>query len=96
MKTIILFAMCLVFFAVAPGQERDLNPGQREVIPPEFNGKNFEMLLQGKTCSSLNDYLRGCVYYPDECIKQRVQGTEVVEFEVTSEGKLTGKSAETL
>jgi hypothetical protein len=89
MKTIILFALCLVFSAMATGQEKNLHPGQDEVTPPEFNGKNFEMLTQGKTCTSLNDYLRGCACYPDECIKQRVEGTEVVEFVVTSEGKLT-------
>jgi hypothetical protein len=89
MKTIFLFALCLVFSALAWGQEKSLNPGQSEMIPPEFSGKNFEMLTQGKPCESLNDYLRGCTCYPDECINQRVEGTEVIEFVVTPEGKLT-------
>jgi len=69
MKTILLIAMCLVFFAVVQGQEREINPGQSDITPPEFLGKNFEMLTQGKPCESLNDYLRGCACYPDECIK---------------------------
>lgn len=90
MKTIFFVVMCLVYSAIAQGQERDLNSGQNDITPPEFNGKNFEILAQGKTCNSLNDYLHGCVCYPDECIEKRVQGTEVIEFEVTSEGKLTG------
>jgi hypothetical protein len=89
MKTIFLFALCLVFSAMATGQDRILNPGQDEVTQPEFNGKNFEMLTQGKPCASLNDYLRGCACYPEECIKQRVEGTEVVEFVVTPGGQLT-------
>lgn len=90
MKTIFLFAFCLVFSAMATGQEKKLNPALKDMTLPEFNGKNFEMLTQGKNCTSLNDYLRSCACYPDECIKQRVQGTEVIELEVTSDGKLTG------
>lgn len=89
MKTIFLFALCLVFSAMATGQDRNLNPGPQDVTLPEFSGKNFEMLTQGKPCASLNDYLRGCAFYPDECIKQRAEGTEVIEFVVTPEGKLT-------
>jgi tetratricopeptide (TPR) repeat protein len=89
MKTILLIAMCLAFFAVVQGQEREINPGQSDITPPEFHGKNFEMFTQDKPCASLNDYLRGCACYPDESIKRRVEGTEVVEFVVTPEGKLT-------
>jgi hypothetical protein len=90
MKTIFLFAFCLVFCAMAIGQEKKLNPDLKDLTLPEFNGKNFEMLTQGKPCASLNDYLRGCLCYPNECIKQKIQGTEVIEFEVTPEGKLKG------
>ena len=90
MKTIFLFALCLVFSAMAWGQKTSLNPGQIEMTHPKFNGKNFEVLMQGKTCSSLNDYLRSYVCYPAECTEKRVQGTEVIEFEVSSDGKLTG------
>lgn len=89
MKTFFLFAFCLVFSAMVWSQEKSLNPGQSEMIPPEFNGKNFEMLTQGKPCASLNDYLRGCACYPDECISQKAEGTEVIEFKVTTGGRLT-------
>jgi hypothetical protein len=89
MKTINVLAMCLALSVFTVAQEMDLNPESKNVTPPQFNGKKFEMLTMGKECNSLEDYLRGCACYPEECIKQKVAGTEVVEFVVTPEGTLT-------
>jgi tetratricopeptide (TPR) repeat protein len=89
MKTIILIAMCLAVSAIAFAQERILDPVKQNVILPQFEGRKFELLTQGEPCGSLEDYLRGCVCYPDECIKKEIEGTEVVEFVVTPEGTLT-------
>jgi hypothetical protein len=89
MKTIFLAALCLAVAAIGAAQQRDADPGTQNVIPPRFEGKKFESLAMGKDCHTLEDYLRGCVCYPTECIELRVQGTEVVEFVVTPEGTLT-------
>jgi tetratricopeptide (TPR) repeat protein len=89
MKTIILFAMSLAVSVFTDAQERSLNAEGQNVTPPQFSGKKFELLNMGKECNSLEDYLRGCACYPEECIKKMVSGTEVVEFVVTPEGTLT-------
>jgi hypothetical protein len=89
MKTIILIAVCLAISAIALTQERNLDEGTQNVIPPQFEGGKFELLTQGEKCGSLEDYLRGCVCYPEECIRKEIEGTEVVEFVVTPEGILT-------
>jgi hypothetical protein len=89
MKTIILFAICLALSVFTVAQEKVSNSDSQNVTLPQFNGKKFDLLNMGRECNSLEDYLRGCACYPDECIKQKVQGTEVVEFVVTPEGTLT-------
>jgi tetratricopeptide (TPR) repeat protein len=89
MKTFFLTALCLALVAIGAAQQRDADPGTQNVIPARFEGQKFESLAMGKDCHTLDDYLRGCVCYPTECIKLRVQGTEVVEFVVTPEGTLT-------
>jgi len=89
MKTIILTVLCLAIAAIGNAQQREAGSGTQNVIPPQFEGKKFELLSMGSECQSLEDYLRGSVCYPTECIKQKVEGTEVVEFVVTPEGTLT-------
>jgi TonB family protein len=56
--------------------------------PPAFETKKYAMIAQGKKCETINDYLRNCVGYPYECLKNKDEGTEVVKFEVTPNGEL--------
>lgn len=89
MKTLFLIAVCLAVAAMAAAKEQNPDREEQHVILPQFDGKKFELLTMGKECNSLEDYLRGCACYPEECIKKEVEGTEVVEFVVTPEGTLT-------
>ncbi len=89
MKTLFLIAVCLAVAAMAAAQEQHPDREEQHVILPQFDGKKFELLTTGTECNSLEDYLRGCACYPEECIKKEVEGTEVVEFVVTPEGTLT-------
>ena len=78
MKTILVVFSCMLFFAVSLAQN----------APPTFETKKYSMIAQGKKCETINDYLRNCVGYPYECLKNKDEGTEVVKFEVTPNGEL--------
>lgn len=78
MKTILVVFSCLAFFAVSFGQDK----------PPIFEAKKYAMIAQTPDCESLNDYLSNCLRYPEECLKSKDEGTEVVKFEITPEGEL--------
>lgn len=78
MKTIFVVFICLAFFAVSFGQNK----------PPIFEAKKYAMIAQDQKCESFNDYLRNCLYYPEESLKNREEGTAVVKFEVTKDGEL--------
>lgn len=78
MKSILVVFSCLAIFAVSFGQDK----------PPIFEAKKYAMITQTTNCESLNDYLSKCLSYPEECLKSKDEGTEVVKFEVTPDGEL--------
>lgn len=78
MKTILVVFICLAFFLVSFGQNK----------PPKFETKKYVMITGDKSCESINDYLRNCVGYPDECLQSKDEGTEMVKFTVTPNGEL--------
>ncbi len=90
MKTIFLFLMCIVLSTVTSGRDNSRYPGRAEVIPPELSVKNSKMLLADRSYESLNDYLGDRIAYPRQFLKRKkVEGTEVIQFDVTPEGKLS-------
>lgn len=78
MKTIFVVFICLAFFAVSYGQNK----------LPTFETQKYAMMTKEKSCESINDYLRNYIGYPDECLKSKDEGTEVVKFTVMPNGEL--------
>ena len=86
---IALFSLSVFVF----GQEENLPPFIIEdinVTPPEFKGiRNVNSLNDNDGITSVFDYLEKHIHYPEEAFQRSEQGTSVVRFIVTSEGKLT-------
>lgn len=90
MKTIFLFLMCIALITVTSARDHKLYPGETEVIRPTLSVKKSKMLPEDRSYESLNDYLSNRIVFPERSLKRKkVEGTEVVQFDVTPEGELT-------
>jgi TonB family protein len=78
MKTKVFFLVCMLAAVSATSQERELQ--EIEITPPSFGGE-FRL--------SIAEFLKQNVVYPDQSVRWNEEGTEVVDFTVTKEGKLT-------
>ncbi|HSO87718.1 MAG TPA: energy transducer TonB [Draconibacterium sp.] len=78
MKTNLFFAAGMLIAAIATGQNKELTA--IEVTPPSF---------KSEVPKSISDFLQKNVEYPPEASVWKHQGTEVVQFVITPEGKLT-------
>jgi tetratricopeptide (TPR) repeat protein len=78
MKTSLFFAAGMLIAAIATGQNKELT--SIEVNSPAF---------RGDATKSINDFLQKHVEYPTESYQWKLQGTEVVQFVVTKQGKLS-------
>lgn len=78
MKTSLFVVAGMLIAAIATGQNRELKT--IDVTPPSF---------KNEVTKSIDDYLREHVEYPAEARNWKLQGTEVIQFTVTPEGKLT-------
>lgn len=89
MLIIVILSLSVFVF----GQDENLPPFIIEninVTPPEFNGiRNVNSLNSNAGITSIFDYLKKHIHYPEEAIQRSEQGTSVVRFIVTSEGELT-------
>jgi len=90
MKKYVVFIFCLILSLLVFGQNTNKSmEGDKNVIQPEFNGIS-EALFKGKSNSyGITDYLNSKIVYPKEAVKCCVEGTEIVQFVVTSEGNVT-------
>lgn len=77
MKTNLFFAAGMLIAAIATGQNQELK--SIEVAPPKFKTSAPE---------SVEEFIKANVGYPAETHKWRMEGTEVVQFVVTNEGKI--------
>ena len=77
MKTNFFLAAGMLIAAIATGQNRELK--SIEVAPPKFKTSAPE---------SVEEFIKANVGYPAETYKWRMEGTEVVQFVVTSEGEI--------
>lgn len=78
MKTNFFLAAGMLIAAIATGQNKELTA--IDVTPPVFKSESPK---------SINDFLQKNVEYPAEAYLWKQQGTEVVQFVITPEGKIT-------
>jgi TonB family protein len=72
------------------GQQKSKMVDEVQVTPPKFAGINdIAKKFQEEKFESIADYLAKNVQYPEEAIKNKQEGTEVIQFEVTPKGELT-------
>jgi hypothetical protein len=90
MKTKVLFAVLMMFAATALSQNKTVfapdHIGEVKVTPPEFVG--LKVINTANEMSLINTYLMENVGSFENVTNYRPQGTEVVQFTVTSKGKV--------
>jgi TonB family protein len=78
MKTILLFVTGMLMATMIFSQNIKEYTNV-EIAAPQFKGELFE---------SINDFLTNAVQYPSQSKNMGLQGTEVIEFKVTTDGKI--------
>lgn len=91
MKTLTILLLALLVSALSFAQkEKGINLDEIKVTPPQFTGFNNTVSMVNQNGElPLNNYLKQNLQYPEEALKTRCQGTEVIRFEVTVDGNLT-------
>jgi tetratricopeptide (TPR) repeat protein len=75
---------------IALGQEPEANVKEVKVTAPQFAGiENAVEILNARESATIIDYLAKNIQYPEKDAKCFNQGTEVIQFTVTTEGELT-------
>lgn len=88
MKTLTTIFLMMLMSTIAFGQSKEVEP--IKVTPPQFTGiPNAAQVFQQDQFISFNEYLRKNLKYPEEVLRNGAEGTEVVHFEVSADGKLT-------
>ncbi len=75
MKTKLFIAAWMLIAAITTGQNKEVLT--IEVTPPKFNSPE-----------SVEEFIKANVVYPADAYKRGVEGTEVVQFTVTSDGEV--------
>ena len=98
MKTTGIFTIFMLLVAFAHAQNESLiskdffnEVKEVKVTPPEFTGigSNAANTLNANNSSLINMYLKENLTYPEDAKECNFQGTEVVQFTVNPNGKLT-------
>lgn len=80
MKTSLFFVTGMLIATFAFSQNQDVKEYTNiEIVSPQFKGDLFQ---------SINDFLINAVQYPSESKSRGLQGTEVIEFKVTTDGNI--------
>lgn len=88
MKTKVVIILCVILPVITFGQNKKSNSMEEiTVIPPMFPEK--EIIWQGRDVKSIDDFLANNIEFPQKSVNGRLQGTEVIQFIVTSKGELT-------
>lgn len=91
MKTKVTIAIFMLMAFIAQGQNETLispdHIDEVKVTPPEFAG--ISLANSANDLSLINSYLLNNLIYPEKSADYFLQGTEVVQFTVTTEGKVT-------
>ena len=83
---IILIGLAVTVVSIGQGSLNIL-PEKDSITPPEFTVEKATWL--GPDIRTISEYLKSYTQYPEDSEKQRLVGTEIVEFVVTSTGVLT-------
>lgn len=98
MKTnVVLLLFCMIISVITFGQNKKveemknvLEKSEVKVTPPKFTGiERVAPLLEEEKVKPIADYLRKNVHYPEKAVKSWSEGTEVVEFIVSTTGEVT-------
>lgn len=90
MKAISILLITMMFSVILVGQNKDKELKEIQVTPPKFTGiKNTIQVYQQENFSSFESYLQKHLKYPDKILRNGAEGTEVVQFEVSADGKLS-------
>ncbi|HSH19828.1 MAG TPA: energy transducer TonB [Draconibacterium sp.] len=95
MKTIVIYILCMILSGITFGQiEKEKMEHKKieevKVVPPKFTGiTNVIQKQKDGEFESIEDYLAKNIQYPEKDAKNFNQGTEVVQFMVNTDGKLT-------
>jgi len=94
MKKIIVLLVCVIASMITYGQNKMQNVMVNiegiEVAPPQFTGiENVATLISTDKSQLIKNYLRKNAVYPESAARCMKEGTEVIQFTVTSAGKVT-------
>ncbi len=94
MKKFVIFLFCLTLSLMVFGQveTKDLviNLEEVEVTPPKFTGvENVAAILQANNTELIREFFIKNVNYPESALDCYAEGTEIVQFVITPEGKVT-------
>ncbi len=91
MKREIIFLLCMVVSIITFGQNQDQKLLEEvKVTPPKFVGSVLAMdHLDHKEDGSVEAHMKGIIQYPEEALRRYAEGTEVVQFTVTTKGEVT-------
>lgn len=90
MKTFFILILCAILSVAAYGQQKSEMVDEVQVTPPKFTGSEEAVaILQGEKSESISDYLAKNVIYPEKAIKSMKEGTEVIQFIVSSSGEVS-------
>jgi TonB family protein len=88
MKTISIFATVMLSAILAFGQQQNIP--EVKVTPPQFAGIENALKVQSNSQNALiDDYLAQHVNFPERAQSFGLEGTEVVQFTVTTDGNVT-------
>jgi len=88
MKKNSIFAISMLIAVFAFGQNRNVE--EVEVSAPQFMGiKNAVAVVNESPNTQIKAYLKENLVYPPEAAYCNIEGTEVVEFTVTTKGNVT-------
>ena len=90
MKHSLIITLFLLFALPIFGQiDQEINIEEVEVMPPKFVGNTERVkILEQPNDNTIEDYLAAAVQYPEEAAISFDEGTEVIQFVVTSEGNI--------
>lgn len=89
MKTISILLIAMMLTAITFAQDEKKNLDEIKVTPPQFTGiMNAAEMYHPVKFASFEDYLSKNLIYPEHILRSGAEGTEVVHFKVSADGKL--------
>ena len=94
MKKFVIFLFCLTLplmvFAQTETKDLVVNLEEVEVTPPKFIGlENAAAILQANNAELVREFFIKNINYPESALDCYAEGTEIVQFVITHEGKVT-------